>query len=360
MAGFQQLSNNELLQSWCAEVSRREPIALDTEFERQKTYFAELCLLQLNAGDNVVLIDPFEVSLAPIVDRFQDEQHQWLVHAGRQDVEILCQIGDDIGGPVYDTQLAAALCGFPGQIGYAELVQRVLGVELEKSQTRTDWRRRPLTSAQLSYAADDVRYLPSLQNELLERLSRLGRDSWYYEDCRRTYRNVVATLEPASAWERVKGLGKLSDDAFARAFGLAAWRECEAQRRNRPRGWILSDQALVTCAENNPADRRELAALLRDAPGLVRKNGDALIDAISNPDAAGTVPKRPPRPDAEVRAIVKDLAARIRQTADALQLEASVLMKRRDIELAAQGKLSPEFVDGWRYQQLEDLLKPFV
>ena len=351
MTDFQTIKDSAALQRWCDETPPASTFALDTEFERQKTFFAELCLLQLKQGERIALIDPFAVDLVPVRELAADSSHTWLVHAGRQDLEILFELECRFSGQVLDTQVAAALCGYPEQIGYADLVERLLTIALAKTQTRTDWRRRPLSSEQLSYAADDVRYLPQVATLLQARLTELDRHQWFEQDCAAAQAVVTADSSPESAWERVKGIGKLTDAAFGRAISLAAWREQEARARNRPRGWILSDADLILCAQQNPADKRELSDVLAHEAGVVKRRGTAVLDALQSPPPA-ELPRRPAKPDPATRAASKQLAAYVREVATGLGLESSVLMRRKDIELAAQQQLPRQFIDNWRYQLL--------
>ncbi|MEQ8492764.1 MAG: ribonuclease D, partial [Gammaproteobacteria bacterium] len=184
-SAFAYLAEPGAIAAWLAGCDPQAPLAIDTEFERQRTYFARLCLVQIACAERIALIDTLAVDdLTPLAGVLAAPGRCKLLHAARQDLEVLYHAGLVLGPPLVDTQVAAALAGFDEQIGYAELVRELLGVTLDKSQTRTDWRQRPLSERQLHYAADDVRHLAALDAALGERLAALGREAWLEEECR--------------------------------------------------------------------------------------------------------------------------------------------------------------------------------
>ena len=227
-----------------ARLARSPRIGLDTEFLRERTYRAELCLLQLSAPAEAVCIDPLALAdLSPLAALLAAPGITKVMHASRQDLEVLLPVAG-LTRPVFDTQIAASLTGLPAQVGYADLVQRLLGHGLAKSHTRTDWSRRPLSAEQIEYALDDVRYLLPLAAALQEQLARLGRLEWLSEELAALDDARALTLEPEDAWLRLKGLRELDPARERLARALAAWRERCALEHNRPRGWILSDALL--------------------------------------------------------------------------------------------------------------------
>ena len=194
-------------------------LALDTEFMRERTYHAQLCLVQIATESDCYLIDPLVgLDLAPLHELLQDRSKLKILHAARQDLEVLLQSGGAVPGPLFDTQVAAALLGFPPQVGYAELVARQLGHSIDKGQTRTDWSRRPLTPAQIAYAADDVRHLLTLHTDLQAALVAKGRADWVAEEAAAYENPALYRTDPALAWRRLKGLNRLRP---ARAVGGA-------------------------------------------------------------------------------------------------------------------------------------------
>src|SRR5204863_247707 len=244
----------------------------------------------------------------PALDRWQHAAHHQ-IHAqvsadgqreqqrrGRQVLEVLLPL-TGLVRPVFDTQIAAALTGLPAQIGYAEAVRRLLGRELAKSHTRTDWSRRPLSPAQIEYALDDVRYLLPLAARLQEQLARLGRLDWLAEELAALEDPGALTIEPDNAWLRIKGLRDL-DPARARlARALAAWRERCAVEHDRPRGWILDDTLLREIVVQVPRTLQALAQIAAMPPGLVKRRGEELLAQVR----AAEVPHPAPPPVARAR-----------------------------------------------------------
>ncbi|MDH4312956.1 MAG: ribonuclease D, partial [Gammaproteobacteria bacterium] len=220
-------------------------LALDTEFMRERTYHAQLCLVQIATEPDCYLIDPLVgLDLAPLHELLRDRSKLKILHAARQDLEVLLQSGGTVPGPLFDTQVAAALLGFPPQVGYAELVARQLGHSIDKGQTRTDWSRRPLTPAQVAYAADDVRHLLTLHTDLQAALVAKGRANWVAEEAAAYEDPALYRTDPALAWRRLKGLNRLRPAEQSAARALADWRERRAIESDKPRGWILADEAL--------------------------------------------------------------------------------------------------------------------
>jgi ribonuclease D len=331
-------------------------IGLDTEFLRERTYRAELCLVQLSSSSDAVCVDPLALpDLAPLGHILTSSAITKVMHASRQDVEVLYPIAGLVQ-PVFDTQIAAALTGLPAQVGYGELVRRLLGKELPKSHTRTDWSQRPLSPEQIEYALDDVRYLLPLQSLLEEQLERGGRLQWLTEEllALQDARNIAP--DPADAWLRIKGLRSLDPARERLAQLLGEWRERRAIERNRPRGWILDDAALREIVIQVPRSMEALAALPEFPAGVLKHCGAELLDCIR---AAG-IPNPPPplntrsRPDPAKTALVKKLAALNQTIAADLGLSPEVLATRRDLELLADGRRDVSVLRGWRRDVVGD------
>ena len=232
------------------EMAECDYLCIDTEFIRERTYYPELCLLQVADGDRSWCIDPLSIGdLRPFLNLCKNSAIVKVLHSARQDLEIFFQLMQTVPGPVFDTQLAAALSGHGEQVSYAFLVKELLGVELDKSQTRTDWSRRPLSRAQIDYALNDVVYLTPLKEKLTEELSGLGRLEWFEEDSVMLADANTYHVRPEHAWQKVKGIGNLELTGFQRAAVLAEWREQVAQTKNLPRTWVLKDPAIIAIAE---------------------------------------------------------------------------------------------------------------
>jgi ribonuclease D len=328
-----------------------EPLlALDTEFMRERTYRAELCLVQIGTGREQCCVDPLATGpLQPLAGPLAAADTVKVLHAARQDLEVLRPSVGPVRN-VFDTQIAAALAGFAAQIGYGELTQRVLGVTLPKAQTRTDWSRRPLSPEQIAYALDDVCYLLPLREALLERLDRLGRRAWLAEELAPLSETVAPEADPERAWLRLKGLQGLDRGRMALARALAAWRERRAIEKNRPRGWILDDVSLREIILRVPRDRTTLGAIPRMPEGVVRHCGDELLEIVAAAGIEDPPPPLPPRerPDPALMSLVKKLAATNQAVASELGISPEVLATRRDLEQLARGDPPPALRRGWR------------
>jgi ribonuclease D len=348
------IDNAEALTAFVGGLAQAPLLALDTEFMREKTYRAELCLLQIAAGANAVCIDPLALAaqgadLSPLAPLFTSPGSVKVMHAARQDLEVLLPaVG--LVQPVFDTQIAAALAGHPAQIGYAELTRRLLGVELPKAHTRADWARRPLSAAEQEYALDDVRHLANLRASLLETLAAKGRIAWLEEDLAALANADALRVDPDVAWKKVKGLPSLDVDRQRLAQSLAAWRERRAIERNRPRGWIIDDAILREILVRLPRDLDALAALPEMQESVVRKCGEELLVLVREaaiPDPPPPLPRRE-RPDPALVGLVKRLADVSAEVAKELEISAEVLATRRELEKLAVGKRDVSLLRGWR------------
>lgn len=340
----------DALTQFVARSAHAPVLALDTEFMREKTYRAELCLVQIADGAHAVCVDPLAVpDLSPLVPLLTSSGAVKVMHAARQDLEVLLPaVG--LVTPVFDTQIAAALAGHPSQVGYAELARRLLGVELPKAHTRTDWARRPLSAEQQEYALDDVRHLAALRASLLDTLGGLGRIGWLEEELAALANADALRVAPEDAWKKVKGLPALDPARHELARQLAAWRERRAADRNRPRGWILDDAVLREIVVRLPRSMAALEALPEMQESVVRKCGEELLAIVS---AAGIADPAPPlprreRPDPAVVALVKKLADVSNAVAKDLGISGEVLATRRELEKLAAGKRDVSLLRGWR------------
>src|SRR6267154_600530 len=226
------VDRNEELPALARTLESQSMIGVDTEFLRERTFFPKLCLLQLAAGGDIWCVDTLRGgSLDPLVPALTAAQTQKVIHAARQDLEAFYLTTKRVISPVFDTQIAAGCIGLKPQVGYAELVKTLLDVTIPKGQTRTDWSKRPLSPAQLEYAADDVLYLGAVAAELRRRLTELGREHWAREDCLELQERRLYEPDLAHAWERLRGVGQLAPEPRARAKAIAVWREKAARDR---------------------------------------------------------------------------------------------------------------------------------
>jgi ribonuclease D len=340
----------------CARLAAAPRVAIDTEFLRERTYRAELALVQLADSETIALIDPMPgAGLEPLVELLLVPGRVKVLHAARQDIEVLLPLTGVPLAPVLDTQIAAALLGFPPQIGYADLIQRVLGRPIAKSGgrnlARTDWTRRPLSGEQLEYAEDDVRYLLELAQRLEEQLDSRGRLAWLREECLRLSDPALYRQHPADAWQRFKGVDALPADERARLKALAEWRETRAQRRNLPRGWVLSDEAARDLARDPPATVEALQARRIFKEDTAARLGPDLLAALAGARDAGGGPERVnSRPSAEEDAVARQLGRRLKAVAEELGLAPELLATQRDLRRLARGERELSVLTGWRGQ----------
>ena len=352
------IASADALTAFAARAARATTLALDTEFMREKTYRAELCLVQLADGTDAVCVDPLALpDLAALVPLLTSPATVKVMHAARQDLEVLLPaVG--LVTPVFDTQIAAALAGHPSQVGYAELARRLLGVELPKAHTRADWSRRPLSAEQQEYALDDVRHLAALREKLLETLRTQGRLAWLEEELATLANADALRVAPEDAWKKVKGLPGLDPARHELARELAAWRERRAIDRNRPRGWILDDAILREIVLRLPRSLEALGALPEIQESVVRKSGDellALVQAAAIADPPPPLPRRE-RPDPAQVALVKKLADVANEVAKQLDVSPELIATRRELEKLAAGKRDVSLLRGWRAQVVGEKL----
>lgn len=337
-------------------------VALDTEFMRESTYFPKLCLIQTANSGACAVLDPLALpDLAPVWKFLADRRRTKVLHAARQDLEVLATATREptAPGPIFDTQIAAALLGYPAQIGYGSLVAERLGHTLPKGHTRTDWSRRPLTPEQLQYAEDDVRYLVPLYLDLQAALQAAGRLEWLYEETRELEGLDLHGADPDAAWRRLKGLERLQPQQRATLKLLAQWREAAAIRHDKPRGWILADDALREIAERMPGTTQDLETVRSVPPGVVRRRGDEILALIERgrADAVNEVAaSMPTRPQPQQVALVSKLMGLSRETAQHAKINAELLATRRDIEQLVFSRRTEHLLSGWRREVIGEPL----
>jgi ribonuclease D len=346
------IDRSEELESLARTLESQPEIGLDTEFLRERTFFPKLCLLQLRAAGQIWCVDTLKVgSLDVLMPVLTAPNVRKLIHAARQDLEAVYLTTKQVVSPVFDTQIAAACIGMKPQVGYAELVKTLLDVTIPKGQTRTDWSKRPLTPAQLEYAADDVLYLDAVAQELGQRLRKLKREHWVREDCLELEERRLYEPDPALAWERLRGIGQLPPEPRARAKAIAVWREKLARERDLPRAWILSDAAVFSIAHANPAT----AAALHAVEPMNERFAATLLGALAI-SAAGDLtdlePVQDSRPTPEQKALLDTLSKIVDARAAELEVSAEVLAPRGELKALAMGRRDTHALKGWRLQEI--------
>ena len=349
------VDNSAALNVLIENIADASLLALDTEFIRERTYYPELCLLQIATGEVIAAIDCLApINLDPLFETILAKEKSWLFHSARQDLEVVFNRTGKLPARLIDTQIAASLVGLPVQVGLQALLENTLEVEIGKQHTRADWKRRPLPEAFLNYALDDVRYLIPALRQLNDQLETLGRASWFDEECAR---HLALPIEPdvATIFERAKGTGKLRGKHRAAALALIAWREERARAANKPRRWILADDQLVKLAATLPETLADLKSVQDLPPRLVSRSGSHLLDAIRDAEPVDEIQKYA-APD---KTVVRSLQSEIKARAEALGIQPELLATRRDISEVAAGQLPEGLSTGWRGSILADLLEQF-
>ena len=335
-------------------------VAVDTEFLRERNYYAQLCLIQVGTPDLAVCIDPIALSdLTPLRELLTNPAITKVFHAAFQDLEILLQATGEVPSPVFDTQVAAALLGHADQIGYARLVEAMLGVQLEKAHSRSDWSRRPLQPQELEYAADDVRYLAALYPQMRAELQQLGRLQWLAPEFEALADPARYRTEPDDAWRRVKGWKRLKPAQQQVLAPLAAWRERTAMSSDRPRGWIVKDEILLDLARRRPGDMQALQSIRGLPENLAKKHGDTFLGMIAEAKKRPAEPlaELPDRLTPEQEPLVDLLMATLRICAAQADISPGALATRKDLEQMIAGRSDIALLQGWRKQAVGQRLK---
>jgi len=355
------IDSQAILDDFCGGLVDQTIVAVDTEFARTETYFPRLCLFQLATNTHMTCIDVVaELDTTALRNLLFDEPALKIFHAAKQDLEALYTTYGRLPEPIIDTQIAAGLVGHQPQIGYANLVQELVGITLEKGHTRTDWCRRPLTAAQLDYAIDDVRYLAELHTKLKTQLESSGRYGWAIDDSAALVDADLYVSAPEDAWRRLPSIPYLPVPIQARARRLAAWREARAQQVDRPRRWVLADKALLAIAAENPKSENGLGGLPQLPPAVIRNQGKSLLAELRGADDDVRADRikfrqqsrpRPPDPKA-----LKKLTDIVADAADELGISTEVLATRRALVTLLRGDQNIKPLSGWRRQVIGEKL----
>lgn len=351
-------SNHELAEA-CRRLADHPFITVDTEFLRETTFWPQLCVVQIASPDEAIAVDALSesIDLSPVFALMANTAVVKVFHAARQDIEIIWNLARLIPAPLFDTQVAAMVCGFGEQIAYGELVQSVCKVTLDKSSRFTDWSRRPLSEAQVNYAIADVTYLRDIYAYLRKRLELTGRLPWLADEMAALTSADVYEQHPERAWERFRGRARRPRD-LAVLMELAAWREAEAQARDVPRGRVLKDDVLVEIASAAPKTADELGNLRAFPRGMERSRaGTDILAAVQRGLARD--PKTLPKIERERRngngATVELLKVLLRQVSEVHGVAAKMIATVDDLEtLAANNRAKIPALSGWRREIFGD------
>jgi len=352
------VSTQEELRALIATITGAPVLAIDTEFHREKTYRAKLCLLQLATDDVDAIVDPLTVGdLTPLAAILTDPATVKVFHAGSQDIEILIEACGVAPTPLFDTQVAAGFMGYQQQIGYGALVRSLCDVSLPKADSYTDWTRRPLSQTQLEYAIDDVLYLPGIYRRMVAELERTGRTAWLQADLDHLGDPATYLTDPREAWHKVKRISSLTRRQLAVVQAVAAWRETTAQRRDVPRKWVLTDEVLVEISRRCPRTPYELLEVRGLKERLTERSVRELLEAIAAALASdpATWPKIEKRPGGahEVDGAVDLMSALLHMRAREQGVAAQFVASHDDLVRVAQGdREGNPLMEGWRYEMV--------
>lgn len=348
------ITTTEELQEFSAELAKRPFAAVDTEFMRERTYWPILCLIQAAADGVEAIIDPLAdgLNLAPFLDVMTDRSVVKVFHAARQDLEIFYQLIRDVPAPLFDSQIAAMACGFGDQIGYEPLMRGLLGASIDKGSRFTDWARRPLTDAQLTYALSDVTHLRDAYPMMQEKLKSQARTHWVEAEMGALYDPNLYHVKPENAWKRLKLKG-VRPKELGSVVKLAEWRENEAQTKDVPRSRILKDEAIFELARLQPKTVKDLSRSRSLSSGFERSSaGSAILSAIHEgaaiakddlPKVARSERQKPPGD------VIELLKVLLKRQCEAFDVAPKLIASSADLEeIALNDNAEVQALTGWR------------
>jgi ribonuclease D len=345
--------------------STRSVLGVDTEFVRERTYRADLGLIQVSDGVTAWLWDPLRFDSSEPVQRLLSNGGIFKVlHAGSEDLEVLLHALDVIPEPFCDTQIACAMLGQPLQLSYQGAVKWLFDIDIEKDHTRSNWCKRPLRPGQLRYAAMDVVLLPQMLEALRPRLERTGRWSWLEEEAARMRKTAEKHVDPDLAYLRIGGANRMDDETLRALRELARWREVTAQARNRARGFVISDAGLLELARLRPATPSDIQVVDSIHPRALQRYQRDLLQAIATAAGDRSPIHRPAPLDNGQRQVLNRMRNVVKARAGELDVDPALLASRRELErllrAVVAGKPPPERFRGWREQVITDELLSII
>ena len=360
------ISTYEDLSALCARARGFSAVAIDTEFLRERTYHAKLCLVQIATPDECAVIDPLAIDdLSPLADLMADVDTLKVFHACSQDMEVLNHALGVCPAPIFDTQVAAGFLGERAQCSYHNLVHSFCGVSLPKTESLTDWSRRPLSPQQIEYAVDDVRYLIDAYRTIESKLHSLGRTAWVRDEIRPLADPAHYRTDPRAAFKRVKRVNACTRRQLAVARELAAWREQRAETRDVPRKWVMSDEVLLALCKRAPKTIEEFRAV-RGTEQLSARDVEVALDAIARgrrcpADNLPSVGRAHRTPAPELESVIDLMYALIRLVSERSGVATSLIISRDGLlDYIDRPERSP-LREGWRFELvgtlIDDLLR---
>ncbi|WP_455208326.1 ribonuclease D [Kaarinaea lacus] len=358
------VDTQDKLSNLCSLIESSDVIAIDTEFLREKTYYAQLCLIQIATDNLLACVDPLTISnLDPLLELLYQAHRVKVLHSARQDLEIFFDLKGELPKPVFDTQIAATLLGHGDQVGYANLVKAMLSKSIDKEHARTDWGQRPLEEAQIHYALNDVRYLIPIYRQQQKMLSEKGRVQWLQSDFDSLTDISLYAPHPEQLWKRVKGTRILKRGQLAVLQQLTMWREQRAKDSNRPRKWVLPDEVLVDIARRCPGSMDALEKI-RGWNNFIKKHASDILSIIAHakslPESQWPVADHAIPLTTEQEAIVDLLMSVVRMRALENDVTPAVLVTRKELENLVVGERNINVLSGWRREFVGEELLQFL
>ena len=351
------ITSTEALADACAEFANFDYVTVDTEFLRETTFWPILCLIQIAGPEDECIVDPMAegIDLTPFFELMADTSVVKVFHAARQDLEIIYNLGELLPDPIFDTQVAAMVCGYGDSIAYNMLVSKIVGVQIDKSSRFTDWAHRPLTDKQLDYAIADVTHLRDVYQSLKQQLEKKKRIGWVAEEMKILTTPTTYDLPVEKAWTRLKMRVRKPID-LAVMMKVAEWRESEARERNIPRGRVIKDDAIYEIAQQHPKDTKALSRLRALPRGFEKsRHAEPLLEAVAIGAATPTedLPKipKPTRSPEGTAAATELLKTLLKVVAEQNSVAGKVIATVDDLEkIAADDNADVEALKGWRYE----------
>ena len=349
------ITDSDAVAAFCARQKGAEFVTIDTEFMRERTYWPILCVVQVAGPEEAVAIDALAegIDLAPLLALMSDPATLKVFHAARQDLEIFFHLSGDVPHPVFDTQVAAMVCGFGDAVSYETLVKRLAGATLDKASRFTDWAHRPLTERQIHYALADVVHLRTVYDRLQHVLAENSRAGWFAEEMADLVDPAIYRSEPAEAWRRFRLRGRADQRFLGVLRALAAWRETAAQQRDLPRGRIMRDEAVLEIAAHAPktietlARTRSLGKSIAEGK-LGREILAAVAEGAADPDPPPMIPARAESPPG-IGPLIELLRVLLKQRCEDFQVAQKLVASADDlVAIAADDNAPVPALSGWR------------
>lgn len=362
---YTMVSTKDELTRCCKDLAGSTFLAVDTEFLREKTYFPKLALIQVANESSTYVIDP--LAIGQLDDFFQlinDPAITKVLHSARQDYEIFFHLQGKLPAPIFDTQIAASLLGYGEQIGYANLVKNLLDIEVDKSQTRTDWTRRPLNNKQLAYAASDVIHLAQIYPMMLDKLNELNRTDWLNDDFEQLTDPKTFQANKRTMWKKIKSANRLPAKKLSIVQELADWRETKAIEDDKPRKHVLSDDSIIDIANQQPKNQSELKQIRQLNPRLKEADLQQILGCIekgqAKPEAEWPRFAKAQKPTADQAAIVDVLSVIVQMNAAQNQISPAFICNKKDLVNIVTGDNDSPLYRGWRQKLVGQSIKQFL